>query len=731
MKHELLVPVGSFKALIAAINNGADAVYLGGKKFGARAYAENFSLEEIEKSTKMCHLYGVKIYITVNTLIYESEFSEVVSYVKELHKIGVDALIMQDIGLINVVHQILPNLEIHASTQMHNNSSEVVPFLEKLGIKRIVFARELSLSYINNIKTELEKEVFIHGSLCISYSGQCLFSSAILCRSGNRGECAGMCRLPYQIYENGKALKTNGDYILSPKDLCTVDKFKELMESNIKCFKIEGRMKSPEYVGIVTKIYRTLMNQYENGKKLEVNAEDMTLLKAIFNRDYTEGFLFNDNDILNNIRPNHMGIYIGKVTSVTRRNIGITLDYPLEQFSGIRFRESNIGLTVNFLYNAKNELINKGKTSETIYLDNTFNLKTKDEVYLTMPNYHEKDFVEKRIVINIFLEALTNRQLKIKVSDGENVVILTGQVVEKAKNSPLSQERIKETLQKCGNTPFEAQNIEIKMDENIFIPISFLNEIRRNALIELQSIRENKKVKYIEKEYQENKIVQVITHNINVLVRTKEQLKACLDSGNINIIVKNSLLMNDNYTYQVPRGVINHNYSYQKLLVTDIGSMEKYPHNLIDYHLNITNHYTLEYLSNYGTSSCLSVECTLDNIKNIMSKVKDVNVEAYIYGNIELMLMKYCPIQKFANHDKKCNACLNNDYYLKDRNNAYYKLETNRDSHHTSILNATKTDLISKIPYLKSLGVTNYRVELLDESYDETMKLIERVKSYE
>ena len=259
--HELLVPVGSYESLVAAINNGADAVYLGGKKFGARAYANNFTLPELENATKLCHLYGVKIYVTVNTLLYEKEIVEALNYVKCLHKMGVDALIMQDVGFINLVHQTLPNMEIHASTQMHNHSEESINFLQKLGIKRIVFARELPLDYINNIDTKLEKEVFIHGSLCVSYSGQCLFSSRVLNRSGNRGECAGLCRLPYELYENSVKCQTDGKYLLSPKDICSISNFEKLMTCNIKSFKIEGRMKSPDYLGIVTKIYRGLIDQ--------------------------------------------------------------------------------------------------------------------------------------------------------------------------------------------------------------------------------------------------------------------------------------------------------------------------------------------------------------------------------------------------------------------------------------------------------------------------------------
>ena len=212
MKHELLVPAQNMLCLKVAINNGADAIYIGGKKYGAREYADNFTLEEIEEATKLCHLYNVKLYVTVNTLVFENEIDDVMEYIDNLHKIGVDALIMQDVGLIDLTHQTYPNLEIHASTQMHNFGIDNLEFLESLGIKRVVFAREMPLSTINNIKTNLEKEVFIHGSLCISYSGQCYLSECILKRSGNRGACAGLCRLPYKLYENDKCVKSDGDY---------------------------------------------------------------------------------------------------------------------------------------------------------------------------------------------------------------------------------------------------------------------------------------------------------------------------------------------------------------------------------------------------------------------------------------------------------------------------------------------------------------------------------------
>jgi len=469
MLHELLVPVGNYESLVQAINNGADAVYLGGKRFGARAFANNFTLEELANATKLCHLYNVKIYVTVNTLIYENEFEDAINYIKELHKIGVDAVIMQDIGLINVIHQILPNLEIHASTQMHNHSEESLNFLENLGIKRVVFARELSLDYINNIETNLEKEVFIHGSLCVSYSGQCLFSSCILNRSGNRGECAGMCRLPYKVYENDKLIETDGEYILSPKDISSIDNFKELMDSNVKCFKIEGRMKSPEYVGIVTKIYKNLMNQYDNKEELKIDEEDYNLLLAIFNREYTKGFLHKDSKIMNFLAPNHVGLSLGKITNVTDKRIELRLNRDLHQFEGIRFKNNNLGMIVNFMYDKYDNLISMGHKNEKIYLDNFLNLKELDEVMLTNPIVNLNKEITKKINIDIKFSALLNQEMEITISDKGNIISLKGSIVSKSINSPISRERIEEILRKTGNTPFNVGFIDIKKDENIFI----------------------------------------------------------------------------------------------------------------------------------------------------------------------------------------------------------------------------------------------------------------------
>ncbi|MBQ6841005.1 MAG: U32 family peptidase [Bacilli bacterium] len=731
VKHELLVPAGNYASVVAAINNGADAIYIGGKKFGARAFASNFSEEEIENVIKLCHLYGVKVYITVNTLVYDNEIEEAINYIRNIHSYGVDAVIMQDVGLINLVHQMFPNLEIHASTQMHNHSKESLKFLENLGIKRVVFAREMPYEYMSEIETNLEKEVFIHGSLCVSYSGQCLFSSCILNRSGNRGECAGMCRLPYKIYENGNLISTKGNYLLSPKDLCSIDHFKELLDSDIVSFKIEGRMKSPAYVGTVTRIYKNLMNQYENGEELCVNEKDLDLLKSIFNREYTRGFLFNDKDIMNFMAPNHMGVHLGDVIGVTTKKIKIKLDRDLKQFEGIRFKESNKGITINFLYDEKDNLINGAKKGDIVYLDNFINLKnTLEEVLLTTPLVKDDENITKKIPIDVQCEARLNDVLTITITDGENTIILKGNSIQESKTSPVTQERIESCLRKTGNTPFEIKELQIKCDENIFISIGSLNALRREALDKLKGIRENTKVDVIENSFSSVAAEYENTGEvINVLVRSEEQIKACKDLGIKNIIVENPKLMEPYFIYKVPRDKIEHKYSFAELLVTDYASMSIYPNNIGDYHLNITNHYTFDYIKPHLRTAMLSVEMSFDQIQEFMKYYPYGNAsEILVYGRVELMLMKYCPLNRIVNKDKVCQVCQKgNKYELEDRNKALYPLINNPVTHSTTILNCEITNKINDINKYLDLGIHNFRVEFTDEDYDKSMEVLTSV----
>ena len=344
---EILSPAGNFECLKAAIMAGADAVYLGGKLFGARAFSNNFTDEELIEAIKYAHLYNVKVYVTVNTLIYEREVENFLSYVDFLYKNNVDALIIQDIGMMDLIRKTYPNLELHASTQMHIHNIEGVKLVEKLGLKRAVLARETSIDTIKYIKenTGIELEIFVHGALCISYSGQCLMSALIGNRSGNRGSCAGCCRQPYNLISNNK--KVNDEkYILSTKDLCSLDIIGKLIDIGVDSFKIEGRMKSPEYVYMATKIYRTAVDSYLKTGKVKIDEKYILDLKKIFNRNFTKGFLNNakNDEITYSYRPNHQGIKIGKVIKCQNNYVTIKLADELNINDGIRI--GDVGFVV-------------------------------------------------------------------------------------------------------------------------------------------------------------------------------------------------------------------------------------------------------------------------------------------------------------------------------------------------------------------------------------------------
>ena len=364
MMYEILSPCGSMDAFLAAISAGADAVYLAGKMFGARSFANNFTDEELVYVINYAHLYGVKVYVTCNILIFEHEVEKFLNFIEFLHKNNVDAVIMQDIGMIDLVHKTFPNLEIHGSTQMHIHNLEGAFMAKALGLKRIVLARETPLTLVKEIKekTGLEVEVFVHGALCVSYSGMCLFAASIGPRSGNRGTCSGCCRLPYQVLNSKKEALNTEKYPLSMKDLMTLQELDKLIAAGVDSFKIEGRMKSPSYVYTTTKLYKETRDNYLKTKKIVINKKDIYNLKNIFARPYTKGYLLNANnngshgisnvafDATNstiNINDNaYIGLNITKYndTKTSTDIINSTINANNNGGSGIRFFVEN-GIT--------------------------------------------------------------------------------------------------------------------------------------------------------------------------------------------------------------------------------------------------------------------------------------------------------------------------------------------------------------------------------------------------
>lgn len=726
---ELLSPAGNIQCLKAAVQNGADAVYLGGKLFGARAYAGNFTKEELKEAVDYCHLYGVRIYVTVNTIIYQNEVEEFISYINYLYEIGVDALIMQDIGMISLVRKNFPDIEIHASTQMHNHNNENILVLKELDVKRLVLDRELSLKEIEELPNTLEKEVFIHGALCNSYSGCCLFSSLNGGRSGNRGECVQSCRMPFKLIKNDKYIETEQKYLLSTKELNTTNKIEDLVNSSITSFKIEGRMKSPAYVGFVTRIYRRLIDNVINNNTNLITEEDIDILKILFNREFTNGYLFNDK-VMNISSSNHQGLEIGKVLEVTPKKIKIKLSKDLYQEDGIRFKNNNLGMIANMIYNEKGLLINKASSNSIIYLDNKINLKDKDVVVKTSSTYLEKQILSTSLKkIKVSIEVIQkNNQLEVSYIDDKNNKVNTLIEVQESINRPTSKEEIKEKLTKLGNTPFITKDITINIDDNIFVNMKSLNEVRRllidNLIKERTKIKVNKtnintKIDFIEeKNY---------NYEISVLARTRKQVKAALDSKIDRIYVDSALYeeyknMNNIYL-RLPRVNKEYNYNAKNILVTELGGIHKYndnKHNIIsDYYLNIVNNHSIKYLIDHNVHRItLSPEIDYHNLDDLL---KD-KIELIIYGRLELMLTKSCPIKEI----ELCPCKKEDKYYLEDiHNNRYPVLHENCLTH---IMHHKKISYLDNIKYYKSIGIRSYRLELFDEDYDKVIKLIEKVK---
>ena len=603
---ELLVPAGDINSFYAAINNGADAIYLSGKMFGARSYAKNFTIDELKTVLKLGKIYGVKIYVTMNTLVKESEVDYFLKEVEFLYSLGVDAILMQDFGMISLCLKKYPNLTIHASTQVNSSSYETIKLLYEMGVKRVVLPREMSIDEIKKIDIPIELEVFVHGALCVSYSGNCLFSSMLGGRSGNRGECVGSCRLPYKLYKD-KTLIDEG-YLLSMKELNTSASIKQL-PSNVVSLKIEGRMKSPSYVGFITKYYRKILDDEE------LTTKDLEDLKSMFYRGFTKGHLFNDEDLINKKSPNHLGSHLGKVIDVNDERIRIELDRPLLQGDGIRFRESNKGMIVNYLYDLKDNLINKGNPKQIVEVDNKVKLTSLDEVRKTTDKSLEiTDFtITRKVPINIDVKAKVGEEFTLSFSDLSHTVTYTGNVVEKSINNPISKDRLINQLEKLGNTPFVAKHISIDMDEDIFIRIGDLNIARRTLSERLIGERLN--------DYKEPIINEVTFDKIN----TKE----IIDLDNYGEVERNPLYIKD---VLKDKSIISNLYKP----TTDVTS---------SYHLNVFNSYTAYYLYKLGYKAVtLSVELNNIELKDLIESIRkkhgNIPLVVKTKGYVEVMIIK-------------------------------------------------------------------------------------------
>ena len=521
---ELLSPVGDMECLKAAVQNGADAVYFGGLGFNARAGASNFDKDAIREAIRYAKLRNVKINFTLNTLLKNEEFDEAVELARYVYEEGADAIIVQDLGLAKYLIKNFPDMEIHGSTQMSIHNLSGVKELETLGFTRVVLSRELSMHDIEYIcqNSDIEIEVFVHGALCVSYSGQCLMSSIIGGRSGNRGKCAQACRLPYELYKESKETKVKDiseigevkdelidkGYLLSPKDLCGLKYIPQLLKAGVKSFKIEGRLKPPEYVATVTKIYRKYIDLAQSNDPYVIEDEDITELMQVFNRGgFSEGN-FNNEPNLSYVykeKPNNMGICVGNVKRFNNSKglIHLKTNIPLKIGDNISTEFENHKYTISELMNDKEENIKAAEPGDSIIIGRMKgNINSGDKIYKlssVTKNKNIKEQINKenvKIPLIASIEIKKDKPIVLKVvSKDEEGCIFFSMATEaqsevipiEAISNPISEDRVFEQLNKTTDTEFYFEKINIDMDEGLYIPkISAINVLRRECLNDLE-----------------------------------------------------------------------------------------------------------------------------------------------------------------------------------------------------------------------------------------------------
>lgn len=798
---------GDFDCLKAAVQNGANAVYLGANSFSARAKATNFDNTELIEAIKYAKLRNVAVHLALNTLIKNDEFEGAVNLAILAYNLGIDAIIIQDLGLATYLHEKYPEIPLHASTQMTIHNLDGAIQAEKLGFSRVVLARELSLEEIKYIRenTKLELEVFVHGALCISYSGQCLLSSMIGGRSGNRGLCAQPCRLPYELIEetiNGKSITLDNGYLLSPRDNCAIELLPELIKLGINSFKIEGRMKTPTYVGIVTKIYRKYINLVleninldnssirkiiiENLDKenIETNLTDREQLLQVFNRGGFSDGHFNSNGNKNLIfkeKPNNMGFYLGTISHINENKGHLTLKLENHLSIGDKISINNESYTVSeLIINNKNfDTINKGETVKIGRMKGNikvgtkvFRIETKKLNSFISPTFsEEKNF--KKIPLNGEINIKENQPLSLKVYSDEGFYkglefTATSSISPSpALNKPITPEKILDQISKTGNTEFELKNLQINLDNNLFVQMGTLNDLRRNAISGLESLVINKykhniKIPNFNNEIfstpnsstnSENNSTLKISLLINILDKDFDYttlknidklyipLKFFLDPT-YNNLIKNICIKYKTYIYlpHILKDEKLKNINFEKIIsnykdsqikgfvishISQIEKVQKYNLDLIgNFNLNIYNNYSINELKKLGIFiTTVSPELDKFEIQNIL-KYSTLPMELIVYGKLPVMTNNYCYLGKsnkcYKSCLKYCNT--NSKFYLKDRMNFKFRIIPD---------NATSTIYNSKILSIKcnDLKINSVRIDILDESPTLIQNIIDTILS--
>lgn len=740
-KPEILAPTGTRESVIAALNGGCDAIYIGGKSFGARAYADNPSDDELKEIIFLCHLRGVKVFITINTLYKENEINDVLSFVSKVYSYGVYGVIVQDIGIAAIIKKNFNELKISASTQMTIHNKDGVRLMSQLGYDRVVLARELSereIAEICSIKGNTEIEGFIHGALCVCYSGRCLMSSFIGGRSGNRGRCAQPCRMEYILKKGGENIKKG--YLLSPKDISTIDVIDNVVNTGVDSLKIEGRMKSPEYVYQVVSLYRKYVDNLKKPDK-----EDIKNITQIFNRggSSSRGYFntWSGSKMMSTITPKSSGVEIGTVISYNPKNkkCSIRLNDSVIAGDGIEiWSRPHVGTGIN----------RAAEKNETITVTIEGRIKKGDRVFRSfdkalndrLKKSYDKITRKQRIKTEVYVKEKDFSQI---VFTDYNISV-KGEKAQKAQNQPMSEESIISRIKKTGETAFEFNIIKADIGDNVYIPVSALNELRRKACSKLEKrLKSDLERENIKIEYSSDKFEKAENTKITVLVRTREQFNAAIESC-ADIIYSDILdpelayiaKQNNKKLYYALPNISRDGYAkYTNILdktdckgyiVRSYGKIETKKEIIADYTLNAMNRPAINRLRNVYNCQrvCLSPEL---NIKEL-TDIADRQSEIVIYGRLPLMTTHQCPAGLYDGEKGDKKYCKNRNsadrYSLIDRKNMEFPVLRDCENCIAYILNSAPLHTLDKLKDIRGIGAGFLRVELTNEDYALSLKII-------
>ncbi|MGE5391162.1 MAG: DUF3656 domain-containing U32 family peptidase [Deltaproteobacteria bacterium] len=770
---ELLSPAGSWEAFVAAIENGADAVYLGGQDFSARKSAANFTLPEIGRAVEYAHLRRRKVLVTVNTLIDKGEFESALDFVAELYQLNIDAVIIQDLGLLHAIRKLLPALRIHASTQMTVHNLAGAQLLGEQGVARVVLAREMSLSEITELSSKLngvELEVFVHGALCYSFSGQCLFSSIVGGRSGNRGRCAQPCRLSYDLI-SGHAKQEMQGYLLSPADLCLIDFLPKLQKAGVTSLKIEGRMKRPEYVAVVTKAFRQVLDLGDNDDP-QLRADARKRLLKIFNRNFSTGYLQPEqNGFLSIQKPNNRGVFLGRVISQDASlKTRIKLADEISTGDGLEIwvaRGKSPAFIVNEIYEEGIKVTSavSGKTIEVEANgrasagDRVF--KTHDEILLSAAAASITDNEYNKIAVDARVILIEDRPMELSLTDERgHSVLITGQTpAQRASKHPLQIDNLRDKIGRLGNTAFWLRDLSLDSQGDLMIPFSELNEIRRQAIDKLIDLNlqayslplfdaalfKSNKDGYLRANYKrkpEKKPAKFKIPKLCIVVSGIAEAYAAVRSGAdqvylaLEAVGSNTLRQGEwggltEYGERHDCRVVpilpriqmpGEEDDWDRLLQPTPGLMMAANLGAVkwcldrgirvkaDYSLNIFNPYALKNLMDIGVEgACLSPELSWAQLDKF--GVLD-NCEIVMHGEIIIMVSRYCMLKGVLDRrEGTCSRfCRHKEYEIRDSKG--YRFPVAADDYcRFYIFNSRTMCMVDEINRLIALGVEGLRIE--------------------